>query len=268
MVDADQTHLFLDEAGDTTFFGKGRVTIVGTPGVSTTFTIGMVRFGAPISQVRGDVVQLQQAIADDPYLNVIPSVAKKIAKGAFHFHATDDPPEVRQVFFKFIKELDRSLEAVVARKDPGRFVRKHHAKDAEFYADVLSHLLDDKLKAGEGLVLTIAQRADSTKQANLARALDKATERVARRQTAGEPKAQLGFNVQSQRTEPLLNVADYLCWAVQRVFERAESRYYDFIADKAMAVLDLYGHGKKRSRRVRYSPLNPLSVQKINPPSA
>jgi len=46
--------------------------------------------------------------------SVIPSIQKKVAKGAFYFHATDDPAEVRKTFFEFIKSIDCSFEAVVA----------------------------------------------------------------------------------------------------------------------------------------------------------
>ncbi len=36
-------HRFLDEAGDTTFFGKGKIPIVGSAGVSKAFILGMVK---------------------------------------------------------------------------------------------------------------------------------------------------------------------------------------------------------------------------------
>jgi hypothetical protein len=48
------------------------------------------------------------------------------------------------------------------------------------------------------------------------------------------------FNVQNHQTEPLLNIADYLCWPVQRIFERGEMRYYNFVQEKISLVVDLY----------------------------
>ena len=39
----DKIHRFLDEAGDTTLFGKGRVPILGQEGVSRCFGLGMVK---------------------------------------------------------------------------------------------------------------------------------------------------------------------------------------------------------------------------------
>lgn len=48
------------------------------------------------------------------------------------------------------------------------------------------------------------------------------------------------FNVQKPTIEPLLNIADYFCWSIQRVFERGETRYYDYMSKKISVVWDLY----------------------------
>lgn len=70
--------------------------------------------------------------------------------------------------------------------------------------------------------------------------LRKATERFQKSARMGDVKSAVVFNVQNHRTEPLLNVADYLCWVVQRVFERGEMRYYNFVQDKIKLVVDLF----------------------------
>ena len=45
-------HRFLDETGDTTFYGKGRKLIVGQDGVSLSFGLGVVRIDRPLEEVR------------------------------------------------------------------------------------------------------------------------------------------------------------------------------------------------------------------------
>ena len=87
-----QFHRFLDEAGDTTFYGKGKVNIVGTNGVSKAFILGMVKFNEPIDVIRKKVIDLQQEVINDPYYQEIPSIRKKVNKNGFYFHATDDLP--------------------------------------------------------------------------------------------------------------------------------------------------------------------------------
>src|SRR6266478_5046584 len=62
------SHRFLDEAGDTTFYGKGRVPIVGQPGVSLSFAIGMVKFNADLNEIRKAVRTLQDEVTADKYL--------------------------------------------------------------------------------------------------------------------------------------------------------------------------------------------------------
>lgn len=70
------------------------------------------------------------------------------------------------------------------------------------------------------------------------------------------------FNVQSPTTEPLLNLADYFCWAVQRVFERGEVRYYDYVKDKVSTVHDLYDVANYEGYKNYYNPKRPLT--KVN----
>ena len=48
------------------------------------------------------------------------------------------------------------------------------------------------------------------------------------------------FNVLKQTDEPLINVSDYFCWAIQNVFEKGHIRYYNFFKDKISTIIDLY----------------------------
>jgi len=259
---------FLDEAGDTTFFGKGRVPALGQNGVSNTFAIGMVKINSDLDHARAAVRQLQADVAADRYLNTIPSVSKKIAGKGFYFHATDDPPEVRQLFYHLIDSMDCSCEVYVARKIPKLFARQHHSREADFYADVLSHLLKNKLQLDRNLVLCIAARGPSTKNANLQRALDIATARNARSRPNASVSTRMVFDVQDHLVEPLLNVADYMCWSVQRVFERGETRYYDFLGEKIKLVVDLYDTASYAHSSNYYGRTHRLTAaNRISPPS-
>ena len=136
------------------------------------------------------------------------------------------------------------------------------------YADVLSHLLKNKLKLGQKIVLNIAERGASTRNANLQLALTKAVERFEKRWSAEEISSLVVFNVQNHYTEPLLNVADYLCWSVQRVFERGETRYYDFLGDRIRLVVDLYDTASYDGSRHFYSRQHRLTpANKVSPPA-
>lgn len=262
-------HRFLDEAGDTTFFGKGKQLIVGREGVSLAFTMGMVKINRPLPDVRAEVSALRRSVEQDEYLNVIPSVRKRMERGGFFFHACDDTPEVRQLLFRYIKTLDCSLEAVMARKIPEIFTRKHNHHESEFYADVLSHLIKNKLQMGGKLVLNISSRANSTNNRNLQSALGKATGRAVKKHAPDIITTQVVFNVQNHRAEPLLNVADYLCWSVQRVFERGETRHYDFLGDRIRLVVDLFDQTGYEGSRNYYRGNRRLTPEnRLSPPSS
>jgi hypothetical protein len=82
-----------------------------------------------------------------------------------------------------------------------------------------------------------------------------------------EIPSQVVFNVQNPRTEPLLCVPDYLAWTVQRVFERGETRHYDFVREQISLVVDLYEAKKQEDSRNYYTPEYPLTIEnKLGPP--
>src|SRR4029078_6197352 len=105
---------FLDETGDTTFYGKGRRLIVGQEGVSLSFGLGVVRIDRPLEEVRREVRALEAEVEADPLLNSIPSVQKRVASGGFYFHACKDTPDVRAVLLRYLRELACDAEAVAA----------------------------------------------------------------------------------------------------------------------------------------------------------
>ena len=270
-------HRFLDEAGDCTFYGKKRKNILGTEGVSNCFILGMVKFKEALEPLRNELLDLQDQIAKDSYFQV-PSVIKKKKGGGYFFHAKDDIPEIRKIVFDFILKKRLSFEAVVARKSIERFTKQHKNKEQFFYADVLSHLLKNKMQKGQRLVLNIAEKGTSTKNNNLELALEKAKERFAGRLTKKSInesedfasanvykreniKTGIVFNVTNPVQEPLLNIADYLCWSIQRVFEKGETRHYDYMLDKISLVIDLYDKEKYEGFKNYYAGENPLTAE-------
>ncbi|MBK9248358.1 MAG: DUF3800 domain-containing protein [Ignavibacteria bacterium] len=232
-------HRFLDEAGDTTFYGKGKNVILGDEGVSKAFILGIVKFKEPLDVVRSRIRILQQEVVNDPYFIDDTRIQKRIVKSGFYFHASNDRPEVRKIFFEYIKSVDCSAEVIVGRKILEIYNTKHRGVETEFYADLLSHILKSKLNLPK-LVLNIAERGDSTKNRTLQFALHKAIERKTKSGKAIQSERSINFNVQNHIQEPLLNIADYICWAVQKVFEKGDIAAYNYIQEKISLVIDVY----------------------------
>lgn len=160
-----------------------------------------------------------------------------------------------------MKSLDCSFEAVVGRKICDLYETKHNGNESEFYADMLSHLLKNKLGSSERLVLNIAQRGKTTRNAVLESALQKAinSRKTDTWKVEQEPTTKVVFNVQHQHSEPLLNIADYFCWAIQRVFERGEMRYYEYLSEKMSLIVDIYDKSRWEENKNYYNSRNPLT---------
>jgi len=246
-------HYFVDEAGDTNFYGKGGIPILGQQGVSNCFILGQLKVNEPLGYLRKKIIRLQKEIIEDPYYEKIPSIRKKKLSGSYFLHATDDIPEVRKAAFELIRSIDCRFEAIVARKIYYLFEGKHESKDTEFYADLLSHLLKNRLGKQDRLVLNIAERTKCTALNNLNKGLERAFILSKVRNLTKAYSCEVVFNVQKPVTEPLLNIADYLCWSIQRVFEKGETRFYDYISDKVSVVWDIYDFAGKENGRNYYS---------------
>jgi len=231
--------------------------------------MGIVKLLRPLKEVREEVRALQRNVEADPLLNTIPSVKKRTASGGFFFHACKDTPDVRAVLMRYLHRLPCEVEVVIGRKLPALFEKKHHGRDEEFYADMLSHLLKRRMKRKRKLVLNVAERGSSTREHVLNEALHLALERAHDWGGIEAIRTHVVFNVQNPRTEPLLTLSDYLCWSVQRVFEQGETRYYDYLIDKIRLVVDLYDQARYEGHKNYYTKRNPLTAgNKLGPPLA
>lgn len=64
-----------------------------------------------------------------------------------------------------------------------------------------------------------------------------------------------------------MNVADYLCWTIKRVFEKGEMRYYNYIEEKVPLIIDIYDASKYEGNKHYYKGKHKLTVEtKISQP--
>lgn len=257
------THCYIDEAGDLTFLGKGKNNIIGTEGVSNVFIIGMLKVNENIELISEKVKNYAIEVANSELYKEIPSVKKRKLIGEFYFHAKDDHPEVRAKFFEFIATINCSFQAVVARKNLSKFENKYQMNDADFYSDILSHLLKDKFNQNGRLILNIAQRNNSTSYTNLLNSLEIAENRYLKKNVNNVINKEIKFNVLAYNTEPLLSVADYFCWSIQRVYEKGELRFYNHLQKQIKLVLDLWETERYDKFQNYYNKNNPLTINNM-----
>lgn len=248
---------FVDETGDPVFYDEHGNLIVGTEGCSLILGIGFIETDQP-SEIRRAIAELHAQIAEDKYLQSIPSISKTNRA----FHAKDDSPEVRYLVYQTIAKLNFKAQIVVARKIEKVFRNSFDAKEAKFYDHLVSCLFTNVLHRHTQNHVYFSQRGTKIRQANLEQAILKGIKTF---ETRWSKKVDTKTSVIPQTSvgEPCLQVVDYMNWAVYRAFVRQEMRYFDFVADKASLILDLYDLDKYPHNW--YSRENPFNIKKASP---
>lgn len=250
-------YFFVDESGDPTFYDRRGNLIVGREGVSPLLILGFIKTLNP-KPIRFGLISLREQIANDTYLQDIPSIRKSCKA----FHAKDDSPEVREKVFKAIVSFDFTAELFVARKIQNIFNTSHHKSENEFYFDLMSRLFENKLHLAETNDIYFAVRGNSIRQIPLEQALQRAINKF---ELKCGKKITSNINIHPQRPsgEPCLQVIDYVNWAVQRAIIKKEARYYKFIETKIKYLVDLYDIAKYPKNY--YNSRNRFDIEKISP---
>lgn len=141
MTDPQTIHnYYVDEAGDPTLFDKQGKIIVGTPGVSNYFLVGVAHVPNP-QQAHRDLEDLRRRLLGDPYFKGVPSMRSDADKTALCFHAKNDLPEVRREVFKLLPQLLAKDYRLIMDLDDTRNLRY-----GEWYSDS-NPLTLDKIKS-------------------------------------------------------------------------------------------------------------------------
>lgn len=229
------SYFFVDESGDPTFYdAKGNLIVGAERGSSPLLIIGFIETQDPRS-LRHGVLDLQQKVTNDPYFKMIPSIHRT----AVAFHAKDDAPEIRYLFYKQIKELDFKAQFIVARKIEKVFRNDFRANEDQFYDHLVSRAFRDVLHRYTQNYIYFAKRGSRERQEPLLQAILKAKEAFEETHRKGVGTA-IEVQAQSPMGEPCLSVIDYMNWALYRAYTKGEMRYYEYVRDKVSFVLDLY----------------------------
>ena len=262
-------HYFVDEAGDLTFFNRRGQIIVGRPGVSRFFMVAVAHLPDPVAAGRR-LSQLRADLLADPYFNNVPSMRIEARKTAKCFHAKDDLPEVRREVFKLLPKLGVSVQVAVRRKvqlaQAARLMYRASGRrmpEHDIYDDLVKRLFKNLLHKADQNRIVFARRGKSLRQDALERAIQKARRNFESSfGISGERPTSLRSNYPSESAG--LQVVDYYLWALQRIYERGEDRFFRSLAGDYRLVMDL---DDKRNKPYGewYSDHNPLELQKIAP---
>lgn len=248
----DQIHSYVDEAGDPTLFGRKRGSgiIVGNDGCSKFFIMGKLEVADPES-LSQKLTALRHELLADPYFAEVPSFDPNRPKTAHGFHANNDLPEVRYQVFKLLRGLgdDLRFHAVVADKmvlaateskrreqDP-----KARYQENSVYDGLIRELYGKFHRIADEFHIWIARRGKSDRNKALRAAIEHAEKDFEAKFGFGRD-ADWHISVSDPNATACLQAVDYFLWAVQRFYERRESRFLDMMWPQIGEIHDL-DHG-------------------------
>ncbi len=260
-----ERYYFVDEAGDLTLFNKRGKVLIGQEGCSSYFILGVAHIINP-HDVRNKLDNLRIKILSDPYLKDIPSVHSKTK---LSFHAKDDCPEVRREVYRLISSLDIRVYCIIRRKmSILQAVKSQNQNDTtwrysqnKIYDDCVKRVFKDRLHSAEENHVTFARRGKSDRNKTLFIELSKAITNFEKTSgTVVNSSHKVASNYPSN--ESFLQIIDYCLWALQRLYERHEDRYFNYLKEKFLRAIDI---DDKRSKEygVYYDQRNELTVDKI-----
>jgi hypothetical protein len=262
-------HYFVDEAGDLALFDKRGRSLLGSEGTSRAFMLGAGELLEPAVVTRALSVLRAELVADR-YFTRIPSMHPDRRKTALSFHAKDDAPEVRREVYRVIAASTVKMFVCVRRK--ARLVEEcatlrtrtgRNRTEAEIYDELVMEVFKNRLHLADANHIVFARRGQSTRNVALGEAIRRAKAGFNERwRKALDRPTTVSSSVPSET--PCLQVVDYCLWALQRMIERREDRYFEYVADKFRLVLD-----RDDTRRAGfgeyYTSRNPLNLEKLMP---
>ncbi|TBR57267.1 hypothetical protein B4U84_14635 [Westiellopsis prolifica IICB1] len=265
--EGDIRHYFVDEAGDLTFFDKKGRIIVGQPGASKFFMVGIAQICQP-EKVILELAELRTQICNDPRFKDIPSMQPSAKKTALTFHAKDDHHDVRLEVFKLMQTFEVKIfvaircktELAAATKKTYEALSKKINQD-DIYDDLVKRLFKDRLHKASANHIVFARRGKTAREEALQQAINQAKKNF---ETKWKICSDSQTIIKSAYPSEFagLQVVDYYLWALQRLYERQEDKYFIPLAQKYRMIMDLDDRRNKPYGEW-YTDSNPLSLDKL-----
>ena len=160
-------------------------------------------------------------------------------EGRDKLHATSDKQEVRDRVFEMLADHQFRVDATLLEKRKAQ--PQTRVDDPTFYKYAwyfhFKHVGPQLLADGHKLLITAAALGDRKKRAAFKEGLNNTIQ-----QTAPRDRWEVSFL--DSMGDPMLWAADYCAWAIQRKWERGDSRSHDIISNKIVTQFDLWATGR------------------------
>ncbi|MEF2551012.1 DUF3800 domain-containing protein [Aurantimonas sp. A2-1-M11] len=209
---------FADEAGDFVFKRK--------PGASVYFLLC--------------TVTANEWTLSEELLQIRRSLAAAGEPDRDKLHATSDLQEVRNRVFAALAGCDFRIDATILEKSKAR----EHIRRTEdtFYRYAwyyhFKHVGPILMRRCNSILITAAALGQKKTKAAFKEGVNNTVQQIIERD-----RWEVAFHESSK--DPLLWVADYCAWAIQRKWEKADERSYSLIRPKIQTEFELWKYGTK-----------------------
>lgn len=260
---------YVDESGDATIFGQRGKILIGTPGCSRYFILGVLDIPDPVA-LQTEMDELRTSLLSDPYFKGVPSMQPEARKTALHFHAKDDLPEVRrEIFSLLLKHKTRFLAVVRDKTCVLKYVQRRNTLDIsyryrpnELYDYMVRVLFKNILHKDPHYEIFFSKRWKKDRTEALRRALEKSQERFSQ-QSRKKVSSTISLIHQTSQETAGLQAIDYFLWSLQRLYERKEDRYLNLLWSSVSLIHDLddtrenpYGVYYTRKKPLKFAALD------------
>lgn len=267
-MSATISHYYVDEHGDGTLFDRSGRVIVGTPGCSAHFALGVLHVPDP-EDLSTKLDQLRKDILSDPYFKGVESLKPARRKTAIAFHAKDDLPEVRMLVFQHLAKQNVRFQAVIRDKHAivtqvrnlNRQSVTYRYTPNKLYDEMVKRLFKNNLHKADGYRICFAARGRSDRTAALKSALEGAR-RNFRKAWGIDSEAPIEVSCLPSRSSGPLQAVDYFLWALQRVYTKGEDRFLTPLWPRVSVVIDADDRRKSQAG-CYYTGRNPLTAMAI-----
>ena len=213
-------HVFADEAGDFAF-KRGQNS-------SRYFLVCVVVFDD--CSIGNDLLSLRRELAWED-----------LPLGEY-FHASADKQAVRDRVFAFLKNYDFKIYAQILEKSKAQ--PQVRTTSVRFYQHAWLYLLRHSMplivSSHDELMVTTDSIGQKKGQAVFSLAVEDVLN-----QTVRLPRDKWRTAFWPAASDPCIQIADYCTWAIQRKWEKGDSRSYDLIRERIVYEYDTWSHGKK-----------------------
>jgi hypothetical protein len=213
---ASRKHLFADEAGDFNFSPKKEASRYF---IICTVCMDGCDIGHKLLELRRELAWSKAPLGD-------------------YFHASEDKQAVRDRVFELIARDKFAVDATIMEKCKAQ--PQTRTSDARFYQYGwyfhLKHVAPRVMCGANELMITAASLGTKREQAHFTSTVNDVAQQI------GTAFA-WATSFCASAADPCLQIADYCTWAIQRKWEKADTRSYDLIKDKILREYDLWQWG-------------------------